>query len=252
MAAVGISGDCGSRQRRGGGNLLGRRNRSIVRRALSQGVRPEGPKRPLYRAWQRDPVLVEKWQAETFPALQAEARRAGAAIYFSDEAGIHSDYHAGTTWAPCGETPMIKATGRRFGLNMISAVSARGDFLFMLHEGSVTAKVFREFLRRLMRGAEQPVILVVDGHPIHKAKLVKKYVEQQEGQLKLVLLPPYSPQLRPDEQVWGHVKPRVVKQLPQNKAELRQLVIGALRHLQKLPEKVKSFFRHPECRYALG
>ena len=210
------------------------------------------PQKPLYRAWQQDPLLVEKWQAEAFPALKAEAKQAGAVIYFADEAGVRSDFRAGTTWAPCGETPIVKATGRRFGLNMISAVSARGDFRFMVHEGSVTAKVFREFLRRLMRGAAQPIILVVDGHPIHKAKLVKDYVALQEGKLKLVLLPPYSPQLNPDEQVWGYIKPRVAKQIPENKLELKTFVIAALRHLQKLPELLKSFFRHPECRYAIG
>ncbi len=210
------------------------------------------PQKPLDRAWQQDPVLVEKWQAEEFPALQAEAKQAGAVIYFADEAGVRSDFHAGTTWAPCGKTPIVKATGRRFGLNLISAVSARGDFRFMVHEESVTAKVFREFLRRLMQGAQQPIILVVDGHPIHKAKLVKDYVAEQDGRLKLVYLPPYSPQLNPDEQVWGYVKPRVAKQLPENKIELKRLVVGALRHLQKLPDLVKSFFHHPECRYAMG
>ncbi len=165
------------------------------------------PQRPLYRAWQQDPVLVERWQAEAFPRLQAEAKRAGAVIYFADEAGLRSDYHAGTTWAPCGRTPVVKATGRRFGLNVISAVSARGDFRFMVQEGTVTTVVFREFLKRLMVGAKQPIFLVVDGHPIHKAKLVKDYVEQQQGRLKLVYLPPYSPQLNPDEQVSGSVNP---------------------------------------------
>lgn len=209
------------------------------------------PQKPLYRAWQQDPVLVEAWQAEEFPVLQAEAKRAGAVIYFADEAGIRSDFHAGTTWAPYGKTPILKTTGRRFGFNLLSAVSARGDFRFMVQEGSVTAVVFREFLKRLLQGAKQPVILVVDGHPIHKAKLIKEFVEQQGGRLKLVFLPPYAPQLNPDEQVWGYIKPRVAKQIPQNKVELKSLVISAMRRLQKLPELVKSFFRHPECRYAL-
>jgi transposase len=209
------------------------------------------PQRPLYRAWQQDPVMVEKWQAEDFPRLRTEAKQAGALIYFADEAGVRSDYHAGTTWAPCGRTPVVKATGRRFGLNVISAVSARGDFRFMVHEGTVTAVVFREFLKRLMLGTKQPIILVVDGHPTHKAKLVKEYVEQQQGKLKLVYLPPYSPQLNPDEQVWGYVKSRVAKQLPENKDQLKQLLVSVLRRLQKLPLLVAAFFRHPECRYAL-
>ena len=208
------------------------------------------PQRPLYRAWQQDPIFVEKWRSEEFPRLKAEAKRLGAAIYFADEAGIRSDYHAGTTWAPIGETPVVKATGRRFGLNMISAVNGQGHFRFMVHSGSVTAKVFREFLKRLMVNAERPIFLVVDGHPVHKAKLVRDYVEQQNGKLRLIHLPPYSPELNPDEQVWGYVKTRVAKQLPQNQEGLKQLVIGALRRLQKLPHIVRSLFQNPHCQYA--
>ena len=121
----------------------------------------------------------------------------------------------------------------------------------MIQEGTVTAQVFRDFLKRLMVGAKQPIILVVDGHPVHKSKLVKAFVEKQNGKLKLVVLPPYSPQLNPDEQVWGWVKPRVIKQLPQNMAELKRLVMSSLRRLQKLPDVVRSFFRHPDCQYAL-
>ncbi|MDN0077813.1 IS630 family transposase, partial [Crenobacter sp. SG2303] len=133
--------------------------------------------KPLYQAWQQDAALVRQWESETYPGIREEAKKAGATIYFADESGIRSDYHTGTTWAPCGQTPVVNVTGRRFSLNMISAVSPRGDFRFMVHEGSVTATVFREFLKRLMIGAEKPVFVIVDGHPIHKAKLVRDYVE---------------------------------------------------------------------------
>lgn len=208
--------------------------------------------RPLYRAWQQDPALVADWQAQIYPAIQAEARAAGAILYFGDEAGMRSDHHAGTTWAPVGQTPIVKATGRRFSLNMLSAVSAQGEFRFMLHDGSVGARVFCAFLKRLLVGATRPVFLIVDGHPAHKAKLVQDFVAAQQGRLKLFFLPPYSPQLNPDEQVWNHVKTRVAKQLPQNAVELKQKLLGALRHLQKLPAIVRGFFQHPDCRYAMA
>jgi len=151
------------------------------------------PQRPLYRATQRDAVLVERWQQEQFPAIAAEAKRVGATVLFADEAGIRSDYHAGTTRAPLGKTPVVEATGRRFSLNMISALSDNGKFRFMVHEGSATAKTFLEFLKRLMHDAKRPVYLILDGHQIHKAKPVKDYVAAQQGRLKLFFLPPYSP-----------------------------------------------------------
>lgn len=236
------------------GNLIKRQfGKSLALASVSRVMKLLGftVQKPLYQAWQQDPVLVRQWETESYPAIKAEAKERGATIYFADESGIRSDYHTGTTWAPCGQTPVVSVTGSRFSLNMISAVSPRGDFRFMVHEGSVTAAVFKTFLQRLMIGATQPVFIVVDGHPIHKAALVRKYVESQNGMLKLFFLPPYSPQLNPDEQVWAHVKRQVAKRFVQNKAEMKQLAIGALRRIQKLPELVKSFFRQPECQYAM-
>ena len=206
--------------------------------------------KPLYQAWQQDPELVKKWEDETYPAIKEEARVEGANVYFADEAGIRSDYHTGTTWAPVGETPVVAVTGSRFSFNMISAVSPRGDFRFMIYEGSGTALVFKEFLKRLMIGATNPVYVVVDGHSIHKAKVVKDYVGSLNGDLKLFYLPPYSPHLNPDEQVWAHVKRQVSKKFVQDKDGMKKLALGALRRIQKLPDMVASFFQQQECRYA--
>lgn len=206
--------------------------------------------KPLYQAWQQDTRLVHEWETKTYPAIKAQARVQGATIYFADEAGIRSDYHTGTTWAPVGQTPVVEVTGRRFSFNMISAVSPRGEFRFMIHEGSVTATTFKDFLTRLMVGASKPIFLIVDGHPIHKSKLVKDYVASLNGQLTLFYLPPYAPQLNPDEQVWAHVKRQVSRQLVQSLDDMKSLALGALRRIQKLPDLVKSFFRQPECQYA--
>ena len=206
--------------------------------------------KPLYRAWQQDAEQVQQWRETVFPKIQAEAKAAGAVIYFGDEAGMRSDHHAGTTWAPEGETPIVTATGRRFSINMISAVSARGDLRFMIHEDTVDALVFRDFLKHLMVGAKQSIYLVLDGHPIHKSKIVREFVAAQDGKLKLFYLPAYSPQLNPDEQVWGNVKQRVAKKVPKNKVELKQMLSSALRRLQKIPAIVRGFFRHPDCQYA--
>ncbi|WP_234485026.1 IS630 family transposase [Noviherbaspirillum pedocola] len=206
--------------------------------------------KPLYQAWQQDAAMVRRWETKTYPQIKAEARATGAMVYFADEAGIRSDYHTGTTWAPVGETPVVAVTGRRFSLNMISAVSPRGDFRFMVHEGTVTAPVFKDFLSRLMIGATRPVFVIVDGHPIHKSRLVQDYVDGLNGQLRLFYLPPYAPHLNPDEQVWAHVKRRVSKQMVQGKDDMKKLALGALRRLQKLPRLVRSFFLQPECQYA--
>ena len=104
----------------------------------------------------------------------------------------------------------------------------------MLHAGRTTAKVLVEFLKRLMQDAKRPIFLIVDGHPIHRAKLVRDCVLTQQGRLKLFLLPPYSPHLSPDEQVWGNVKARVAKRAATTKDDLKAKVISGLRRVRKL------------------
>src|SRR3954462_681121 len=82
--------------------------------------------RPLYRAEQADPAAVARWKETEYPKIAVEAKAAGGVVFFVDEAGVRSDYHAGTTWAPVGQTPTVTGTGARFGLTMISAISAQG------------------------------------------------------------------------------------------------------------------------------
>lgn len=210
------------------------------------------PQRPLRRAIEQDPVLVQRWRAEQFPQIQRDAKENHALIFFADEAGIRSDYHRGTTWAPQGHTPVVRRTGARFAVNMLSAVSADGAFRFLVHEGTATAQTFCEFLGHLLVGAQRPIYLIVDGHRIHRAKKVQQFVATCDGKLKLFFLPPYSPQLNPDEWVWNNVKQRIAKQLVITKNELYDLAETALSALMAAPDIIRGFFRDPDIQYAVA
>ena len=209
------------------------------------------PQRPLWRAYQRDPQVVDRWLKEEYPAIRAAARKAKGEVWFGDEAGVRSDAHSGTTWAPKGQTPIVSTTGARFGLNVISAVNRRGALRFMCVEGKVNADVFIEFLGRLVESAGHPVYLVVDGHPTHKAAKTRKFVESTKGRLKLFLLPGYSPDLNPDELVWNNLKSQGTgKRAITGPDQLKKLVIGHLRSMQKNADLVRSFYRTPSTEYA--
>jgi transposase len=209
--------------------------------------------KPLYRAYQQDPEAVERWKNQVFPQIKKRAKKLKATIYFEDESGIRSDFHAGTTWAPKGQTPTIKVTGARFSTNMIAAVSTRGNLRFMVHQGSITANVMCDFLKRLMHNAQNPIFLIWDGHPTHKSKKVRECIESFEGNLEVYLLPSYSPELNPTEQVWRSVKNHTVgRKSVFGPDQLRSAVIGCLRRLQKISKIVLSFFKDPECEYALN
>ena len=209
------------------------------------------PQKPVRKAYEQNPSLVKKWLKKEFPKIKELAKKEGAMIYFGDESGLRTDYHSGTTWSPKGETPVVKKTGKRFRLNMISAISSKGQMKFMTVSGKIKGEVFIEFLKRLFVEDKKPVYLIVDGHPMHKSKKVKEYVESTEGVLKLFYLPPYSPDLNPDELVWGHLKYHGLgKVCLKTKEELQKKVISYLRFLQKKPQIIRNFFKKPSLRYA--
>ena len=236
------------------GQLIFRRfgikmSKSSVCRLLGQlGLTPQ---RPVWRAYQQRPEEVQKWLQEEYPRIRRLAQQKKALIFFGDEAGVRSDHHAGTTWAVKGKTPVVTSTGARFGLNLISAVSAQGEFRFMTVRGRVGARVFLEFLKRLIHNAERMIFLIVDGHPAHKAKIVAHFVASMKDRLQLFLLPPYSPELNPDERVWNDLKNNAVGRQPLNSPkQLYKAVISHLRLVQKSPHRVRSYFQNETTKYA--
>ena len=224
-------------------------SKSSVCRLLAQlGLTPQ---RPVWRAYQQRPEEVQKWLQEEYPRIHQLAKKKKAMIFFGDEAGVRSDHHAGTTWAAKGETPVVSSTGARFGLNLISAVSAQGEFRFMTVRGRIGAPKFIEFLKRLVHNAERMIFLIVDGHPAHKAKSVARFTESVKERLRLFFLPPYSPELNPDERVWNDLKNNAVGRKSVNSPkQLHKVVLSHLRLVQKSPDRVRSYFQNETTKYA--
>lgn len=209
--------------------------------------------KPLYRAYQQNSEAVKQWKEKVFPEIKKNAKKVGATIYFQDESGIRSDFHSGKTWAVKGQTPVVEATGARFGLNMVGAISTQGQLRFMVVKGSVNSDKICDFLEKLMHNAEKPVYLIWDGHPTHRSKKVKEYIASFDGKLRVFILPSYSPELNPIEQAWNNVKSHGIgRKKIFGPDQLKAAVLGQLRKLQKLPAIVKSFFRHPDCAYSLS
>lgn len=207
--------------------------------------------KPLTRAFEQDATLVKLWLEREFPKIQALAKKEKAAIFFGDESGVRSDFHAGTTWGKRGQTPVIEHTGRRFRLNMISAVSAKGELKFMTSIYKITAPLFIEFLKRLIVKYPKKIFLIVDGSSTHKAKAVERYLETVKDRLRLFFFPPYAPEINPDELVWNEVKTHGIgRTMIRTPNDLEQAAKSSLRRLRKNPEKVRSFFQKDTTRYA--
>lgn len=208
--------------------------------------------KPTYRAYQQDENLVEQWLKKEYPKIKRAAKKAGAEVFFGDEAAVRSDYHSGKTWAFKGNTPVIRNTGARFGLTVVSAINPKGTMHFMTVEGRYNADGFIEFVGRLIYNRKNPVYLIIDGHPIHKSRKLKKYVYALDGKLKIFYLPPYSPELNPDELVWNDLKNKVGRTYISGPDQMKSKVIGFLRSLQRSPDKIISFFKEKNVKYAFN
>jgi len=209
------------------------------------------PQKPLRRAYERDPKAVEQWRREEYPKLWRRARKHGAKIYFLDEAGFQSDPVLGRTYGLKGHTPVVTTSGQRQSINAISAVNAKGEFWYNVYSGKLNAERFVEFLKDLMKRRRERVFLVVDGHPSHKAKTVQAYVKSLGGKLELHFLPPYAPDLNPDEFVWAHAKTNGVSKKPLRENEsMKERVEADLMAIKQNKKLVRSFFCAESVAYA--
>jgi transposase len=209
------------------------------------------PQKPARRALERDPLAVRRWLREEYPAIQAAAKAENAEIFWGDEMGLRSDHATGRSFAPIGRTPLIVVSGKRFGCNMISAITNRGKLYFMVFPGRFTAAVFLQFLRRLVRQVGRLLFLIVDGHPVHRAASVREWLDRHAERIRLFFLPAYSPELNPDEYLNQDVKSNSVgRRRARNADELIANVRGYLRGTQKQPNIVASYFHAESVRYA--
>jgi transposase len=209
------------------------------------------PQKPISKAFEQKPEQVKKWLKKEFPAIKRRAKKEKAVIYFGDETGMRSDHQAGRSYAPAGQTPVIKKTGQRFSLNMISAISNRGHLQFMIIDGRFNSEVFETFLKQMIKYAREKIYFVTDGHPAHKTKKLNEWLAQNKNRIEVFFLPPYSPELNPQEYVNQDVKTNVIgKKRPVNKAQMKSNVEDFMLKRKKDKIQVQKYFHEKHVRYA--
>ena len=209
------------------------------------------PQKPTRRAFEQNARQVEEWLHTEYPAIRKSAKQAKAEVYWGDEMGLRSDHACGRSYGRCGETPVIPGTGQRFGCNMISVITNRGQLSFMIFRKHFSAEVLLNFLRRLLRQGPKRLFLILDRHPVHVSVKVKKWVKKKEDRLRLFFLPGYSPELNPDEKLNQDVKSNSVgRRRAHNQGELVQNVRSYLYSRQRRPHMVKKYFEAKSVRYA--
>ena len=211
-------------------------------------------KRPVKRALERDPVVVEAWLEEAYRQIKARAARENGLILWQDESGVRlQQLTPKAGYAPKGQRAVARVSAKRIGANMISALANSGQLHFSVFEGRFTAKVFIDFLDRLVRShPDRKIFLICDNHSTHHAKIVTRWVAQRADRIELHFLPAYSPELNPDELLNQDLK-RHMRELhprPIDKPGLKGAVRSFLHRRQRQPQTVRNYFKAPEVAYA--
>ncbi len=209
------------------------------------------PQKPMKKAYEQSPAAVRKWHEEDYPVIAARAKAEGAEIHWGDESGLRSDDVRGRSFAPKGQTPVIRVNNKRHGLSVISTVTNKGQMRWRIFEGAINAKILIDFLRRLIKGATKKVFLILDNLRVHHAKPVKAWLAEHADAIEVFYLPSYSPELNPDEMANADIKQAVTKLAPaRTKLQLVKATARHLRSVQRQPERIRKYFQHEPVRYA--
>jgi transposase len=209
------------------------------------------PQKPMKKAYEQSPAAVRRWLQEQYPAIAARAKAEGAEIHWGDESGLRSDDVRGRSYAPKGQTPVVRVNHKRHGLSVISTVTNKGQMRWKIFAGALNADILIDFLRRLVKGQDRKLFLILDNLRVHHAKPVKAWLAAHKQQIEVFYLPSYSPELNPDEMANADLKQAVTAQAPaRTKLQLVKATARHLRSVQKQPTRIQSYFLHEPVRYA--
>lgn len=209
------------------------------------------PQKPLRKAYKQNPKAVKAWLQREYPAIKKRATKEEAEIHWGDETGLCNDSYHGRSYAPRGQTPAIKLHPRCERVNLISSVTNQGKVRFMVYKDRMNSQTMIKFMRRLVKDADKKIFLIVDNLKVHHSHVVRDWLEEHKDQIEIFFLPSYSPELNPDEYLNCDLKAGVHSGIPaRTKADLKQKAISHLRKLQKLPGRVRKYFKHPKIAYA--
>lgn len=209
------------------------------------------PQKPIRRAYEQNPKAVRQWLVDQYPAIATRAKQEKAEIHWGDETGLSNGYQHGRSYAPRGQTPTVRMCARKESIGLISTVTNQGQMRFMVYRNAMNAAVMKKFLQRLVKDAGRKVFLIVDNLKVHHSKPVKEWLAVHQEQIEVFYLPAYCPELNPDEYLNNDLKSGVYgAEAVRTRPQLTKKAVSHLRSLQKQPQRVQKFFKHPKVAYA--
>jgi transposase len=165
-------------------------------------------------------------------------------LFFIDESGFYPLPSVVRTYAPVGHTPILKEWWTREHLSAISAISPEGKLYFHCQEGALNSADVVAFLEHLLREVPGRLIVIWDGAPIHRSRLITEFLANGARQrLQVERLPAYAPDLNPGEGLWAQLKGVELRNVCcVSPTHLRQELRDAVKRVRHKPRIIKGCF----------
>ena len=202
------------------------------------------PQRPIQYARQRDELWIAGWRSKGWSELRRRARLDRLTLVFVDESSFYLLPGVVRTYAPRGETPLLRVFQTHAHLSVMGALTLNGQWALLLQPQTLDSFSCVMFLRYLLHHLGRRLLIIWDRSPIHRAEEVQEFLDERVAQqMYVTLLPPYAPDLNPTEGVWQQLKH--VELRNQCCATLQQLagqLTRASRRIATHPRLLQSFF----------
>jgi len=212
------------------------------------------PQRPAKHALEQRPAQIQQWLEVDYPAIVERAQSEQALVHWGDETAVRQDTAWVRGYAPAGHTPVIEQAAKRPrpALSLLSALSNQGQLRFALHDGAINGQCFIDFMAGLVHDtAPAKVFLIVDNLPAHRAAKVHQWLSDKKDRIELFYLPPYAPELNPDEWLNRDLKTELrTRPATGERDTLKSIARGFLQTLSGLPQRIMNCFNHEHVAYA--
>lgn len=193
--------------------------------------------KPERRALQRDEAAIAHWKHYVWPRLKKKASYLGAHLVFADESGFLLIPNLKRTWAPKGETPIIRHSFRRTKVSAMTALAVSPKrkqiaLYLQLRSHNFKGRDVQRFLKYLLKHLRGPILLLWDGNPVHRDAQVQHWIARHP-RLQVEEFPGYAPELNPAEYVWMHADSDLANGIPEELADLMTALTKSKRRLRR-------------------
>jgi transposase len=202
------------------------------------------PQQPVERAAQRNEAEIHRWRTRTWFEIQKRAILERRLLVFVDESGFYLLPAILRTYAPIGETPVLKVFHTRDHLSMMSAITPQGWLFTRTRDEALNGMDSVHFLTHVHSQTDRKLLVIWDGSPIHRNAQVRDFLTNGATKhIHLERLPAYAPDLNPDEGTWRHLKyVELANVCCSDLLDLHSQVRLAVSRLRRKPHIIQSFF----------